>query len=336
MGLSLRSEEVTGAFKEIRFNGTVLIFNFFAVSAIVFGASRLLVKIGVVTKVLADGMVICSCLPVSINAVVILASAAKGDVAVAMFHAAFGNMLGIFLSPMLILGYLGKSGNVALGTVFYQLTLRVIVPVMVGQLLRFSFQWVVDFAKKYKFYLSKAQQYLLVYTVYCVFCGTFAKGKSAGLGHVFLMVLFQLLLMVSVKLLAWNFLKLAFRDMTKLRVTGLFACSQKTIALGVPLITSLYQHNPNKGLYTLPILVWHPMQLVVGSLVVSRLIAFVASESDRLGINDDNDVAGPSKSPTEVEEAAEVKDVESTTKTPEERDPTFQAEGGNASETVSL
>lgn len=308
MGITLKSEELKKSFKRVRFNSFVQIFNFFVVSAIVFGVSRLLVKIGVVTRVLADGMVICSCLPVTINAVVIMTTGAKGDDAAAIFQAVVGNVVGIFLSPLLILGYLGKSGNVSLGTVFYQLTLRVIVPVFVGQILRFSFQQVIDFSKKYKYYLSKAQQYLLVYTVYTVFCTTFSKGNSAGIGNVFLMILFQFLLMIAVKTLAWAGLRQFFRDEPKLRVAGLFACTQKTIALGIPLIASIYQHNPNKGLYTLPILVWHPMQLVVGSLLTTRLISFVASESERLGTKDDEPV---NNTTIEVEEGAEdTKDIE--------------------------
>jgi sodium/bile acid cotransporter 7 len=167
---------------------------------------------------------------------------------------------------------------------------------------------VVDFSKKYKYYLSKGQQYLLVYTVYTVFCTTFAKGESAGIGNVFLMVLFQLLLMILVKILAWNSLKFLFRSEPKICVAGLYACTQKTIALGVPLIASIYQHNPNKGLYTLPILVWHPMQLVVGSLISSRLADFVARESERLGIKEDE--SADIHTTSEVEEGAEEHDVE--------------------------
>jgi hypothetical protein len=38
-------------------------------------------------------------------------------------------------------------------------------------------------------------------------------------------------------------------------------------------------------MYALPILIWHPMQLVVGSALVPRLQKVIASETERLGDN---------------------------------------------------
>jgi len=82
--------------------------------------------------------------------------------------------------------------------------------------------------------------------------------------------------------LAWYSLKLLFRDQPELRVMGVYGCVEKTVSLGVPLISSIYEGDPNEGLYTLPILIWHPMQLVVGSLLVHRLAKFVVAEQERL------------------------------------------------------
>ena len=86
---------------------------------------------------------------------------------------------------------------------------------------------------------------------------------------------------------AWYSLKLLFRDHPKLRVMGLFGCTHKTVAMGVPLINAIYEDNPAVGLYTLPLLIWHPMQLVIGSFLAPRLMKFVESESERLGIGEE-------------------------------------------------
>ena len=59
--------------------------------------------------------------------------------------------------------------------------------------------------------------------------------------------------------------------------------------MGVPLINAIYENNPLVGLYTLPLLIWHPMQLVVGSFLAPYLVKFVISEKERLGIVDDED-----------------------------------------------
>jgi sodium/bile acid cotransporter 7 len=62
--------------------------------------------------------------------------------------------------------------------------------------------------------------------------------------------------------------------------------------MGVPLISAIYEKDPLVGLYTLPLLIWHPMQLVVGSFLAPKLFVWVKAEQERLGIavdDDDND-----------------------------------------------
>jgi solute carrier family 10 (sodium/bile acid cotransporter), member 7 len=121
-----------------------------------------------------------------------------------------------------------------------------------------------------------------------VFCRRFNKGgKNMGFGPVAIIILFIFLNMVFCMALVWYIMKLLFKDKPGLRVMGLFGCTQKTIALGIPLITTIFAKDPNLTLYTLPILIWHPMQLVVGSTLVPRLQKFVASENERLGLSDD-------------------------------------------------
>ena len=48
----------------------------------------------------------------------------------------------------------------------------------------------------------------------------------------------------------------------------------------------MYGDNPAVGLYTLPLIIWHTMQLVIGTALMARLSAFVKSEEERLGINE--------------------------------------------------
>lgn len=54
--------------------------------------------------------------------------------------------------------------------------------------------------------------------------------------------------------------------------------------MGIPLINAIYEGNPAIGLYTLPLLIWHPMQLVIGTMLAPKLAAFVERENERLGI----------------------------------------------------
>ena len=46
------------------------------------------------------------------------------------------------------------------------------------------------------------------------------------------------------------------------------------------MINAIYEGNPKIGLYTLPLLIWHPMQLVFGTFLSPRLLKWVESFPD--------------------------------------------------------
>ena len=185
-GLNLKTEEFKNALKEIGFNVYVQAFNFGVVSAVVFGVSRGLAQGGVINQDLADGMVICACLPMTINMVIVFTRSAEGDEASAIFNASFGNLVGSLISPALILGYLGTQGDIELLDVFYKLALRVLLPIAIGQILRNLFQGVKDLVKQYKSVIGKIQQYCLIFIIYTTFCKTFEEGMGGSIGSIFI------------------------------------------------------------------------------------------------------------------------------------------------------
>jgi solute carrier family 10 (sodium/bile acid cotransporter), member 7 len=324
-GLGLRTSELVNAFKQLRFNVFVQTFNFGLVSSTVFLITRLLININALDKSLADGMVICACLPMSINMVFILSKQAGGDEAAAIFNAAFGNMSGVFLSPLLILGYLGVMPGVNMGEVFYKLSLQVVLPVIIGQLLQKYSTTVVTFAKTHKSKLSAAQQYALLFIIYTVFCRTFySDDGGSDLGGVFLCILFQFLILVFFMIVSWLLLRQFFPDAPELRVMGLFGCTHKTVAMGVPMINAIYSTSPYLAQYIMPLIIWYPLQLILGSLLVPHLLAFVKRENERLQLvggevddpekkETDEEAGDESSSPGELEqdpEAQETKEVE--------------------------
>jgi sodium/bile acid cotransporter 7 len=77
-GLGLKTEEFVKAFQRLYFNAFVQVYNLGVVSSFVFGFSRLMIEIGAIDKVLADGMVICGCLPITVSMCVVLTKSAGG------------------------------------------------------------------------------------------------------------------------------------------------------------------------------------------------------------------------------------------------------------------
>lgn len=56
-----------------------------------------------------DGLLVLSCLPTTINICVAQTLAAGGDMGTAIFNAIFGNVVGVFLTPILAIYLLGKN-----------------------------------------------------------------------------------------------------------------------------------------------------------------------------------------------------------------------------------
>jgi sodium/bile acid cotransporter 7 len=279
-------------------------YNFGFISAVVFGVTRLLSYVGILNQTLADGMAICSCLPMSINVGIVLTGAAGGDEAVAIFNTSFGNFVGVFLSPALILGYLGTIGYVDVGQVYMKLSLIVIVPLIIGQSIQRLIPPIRDFYFQHKRKFKKSAEWALVFIIFTIFSRKFMAGTKGEIGQVFIMIFCEFCLLTSFMAIMWFSLKCLYTNEPELRVTGTFISIQKTIALGVPLITSIYGGNPNLANYTLPILCWHPMQLIVGSLLVPRMAAFITSERERLaaekGSDSDSDDSADIEAPARL------------------------------------
>jgi sodium/bile acid cotransporter 7 len=153
-------------YQKIPFHMFVQVYDFLVVSAVVFGVAKALLATGILHEALSNGMIICSCLSMSVNAVIVLTSAANGNEAAAIFHSALGNIVGIFLSPVLIVAFLpGASSNVNLAMVFLDLTYKVLIPLIIGQVLRLSLKTVREFYTRHKKCFKKAQEYSLVFIV---------------------------------------------------------------------------------------------------------------------------------------------------------------------------
>jgi sodium/bile acid cotransporter 7 len=54
------------------------------------------------------------------------------------------------------------------------------------------------------------------------------------------------------------------------RIAAMFCGSKKTLASGVPMAKLIFGAHPGLGLILLPIMIYHPLQLVVCGLLAQR------------------------------------------------------------------
>jgi len=274
-GFALRIEALSTAAANYKFNIFVMVFNFFGVSAVVNFVATFFYNGEVISEDLMKGMIICSCLSMPTNMMIVLTVSSKGDEAVALFLATVMNLLGVFVTPLLIFFYLKEDSDIDFVSTYRTISLRVLLPVSVGLTMKNTLNGAHEFADEHKAIFLTIREKALVYIVYATFCSTFnAESDSTG-AQIVVMAISQVILLASTMIIAWIFLFIFFNRQPQLRVCGLFGCSTKTAALGIPLISAIYEDHPKLGIYSLPLLIWYPTQLIIGTVLSSRLSRFV-------------------------------------------------------------
>jgi solute carrier family 10 (sodium/bile acid cotransporter), member 7 len=286
------------AFSNTFYNCLIQTYNFVFISALAFGVTHLLLRWHwLQNPALADGMLICACLPMAINAVLVISQACQGDEASSLFNVAFGNLMGVFISPFLILFYLGVQGTMHPLHMFGEISLRVLLPVAIGQVLqRFLLHQHKYDICQWNSAFKRVQQYSLVFIVYTVFCRTFAESNAlAGnpdaassllisSSDIMVITICEALITLVGMVIFWYILQWSFPNQPKLLAFGIIGGTFKTIAVGVPLIHAMYATSDpeHMGIYTIPLLIWHPTQLIIGSLMAPYVSSYVTSELLRI------------------------------------------------------
>jgi sodium/bile acid cotransporter 7 len=158
------------------------------------------------------------------------------------------------------------------GAVVGKLATKCLLPVLVGQVLRRSSR-VAAFQQKRKRSLTRGSELALLAIVWCAFAGAFATGF--GVGGRDLALLGLGLPLAHGALLAACLAAFGRAFPRRDAVAAAYCASHKTLAFGLPLIRTIFAGSPDLAYYCAPIMILHPLQLLVGSLAVPRLRAYL-------------------------------------------------------------
>lgn len=251
-----------------RLHGFVLGVTFLAFPLLGWAAQPVLVPL--LGQELARGVLYFCVLPSTVQSAIALTSMARGNVSAAVCAAAVSSLLGVFLTPALVLLLLGSAVE---GIDFGQALLRVMVQLMLpfaaGQLAR---RWMADWVGRHKAVLRQVDQssiYLVIYTAFskAVVDGVWQQLPPANL--VLLVLCCALLLALALTLCHWATGRLGFAMQD--RITALFGGSQKSLATGVPIAQVLFAGG-TMGPLLLPLMIYHQLQLM-GCAALARRFA---------------------------------------------------------------
>lgn len=228
----------------------------------VLGLVLLLLTAGKVDQNLRIGLFFLCALPSTVSSSVALTATARGDVPAAVFNATLSSLLGVVLTPLWLQLVLGASGQaLPFGRVVLDLVLWLVLPLCVGQVLR---PWLGAFAGRHKARISVLDRLTILLLVYTSFCDSVKAGVwSRGASTLAIAAAASFVLLAATMLLVWTASRVLGFSMSE-RITALFCGSKKTLASGVPMARLIFGAAPGLGLMLLPIMIYHPLQLVVG------------------------------------------------------------------------
>jgi sodium/bile acid cotransporter 7 len=208
-------------------------------------------------------------LPSTVSSSVAMTAAARGNVAGAVFNATLSSLIGVVLTPLWIGAVLETTGHpLPLVPVIVDLLRWLILPLAVGQLCR---PWLGDYARRHKAGINLADRATILVLVYTSFCDSFRQGVWSGNGVVILLIVLSVTAAIfGVAMLATSRAAGIFHFSRADRITAVFCGSKKTLASGVPMAKIIFATSPALGLILLPIMVYHPLQLVICGFLARR------------------------------------------------------------------
>lgn len=265
-GARLSTRAALAGLRHWRLHGLVLAFTFLVFP--VLGLTCRLLVPDVLTPELYAGVMFLCCLPSTVQSSIAFTSIAKGNVAAAICSAAFSNLIGIVLTPVLVTVFLATQtgGGMSLAAM-RGILLQLLVPFVAGQLLQ---RWIGGFVGRHKKMLGHVDRGSILLVVYTAF----SEGVVAGIWSRLTVPSLVMLCITNALLLGTVIVSTMtcarrLRFTTEDQIAIVFCGSKKSLASGLPLASVLLP-AATAGLTVVPLMIFHQMQLMVCAWLARR------------------------------------------------------------------
>ena len=215
---------------------------------------------------LATGLIFLGCLPSTVQSSIAFVSVARGNVPAAVASASASNLLGVFLTPLLVGILLHAQGGISASS-FWAIVAQLLLPFMAGQLLR---RWIGDWVKANNTILSKLDRGSILLVVYTAFSGAVVAGvwsMLSALDLVRLLVLCAVLLAAILALTAFAARTFGFPKDDEIAIV--FCGSKKSLASGAPMAAAIFSPAV-AGVALIPLMIFHQIQLMACAAIAQR------------------------------------------------------------------
>lgn len=272
-GARLSTQETLAGVRHWRLHLTILVATFVVFPLI--GASMLLLPDGLVTPAVAAGLVFLTLVPSTVQSSINMTSLAGGNIPAAMISATTSNVLGVVLTPALVMLLLPATGSGFSWQIALDVFVQLLLPFFLGQLSRF---FTAKFMYRHRARLKLLDQLVIVLIVYGAFSGMFATGMWREIGWVDLLVIlaFTLPLLALMLWLTWSVSgRLGFNRADRIAI--MFCGTKKSLVTGVPIASVMFP-AATVGMLVVPLMIYHQAQIITSSIIAARLSATAPPE----------------------------------------------------------
>lgn len=265
-GGRLRPDEALAGLRHWRLHVVILGFTFVAFPVI--GQGLALLDPWLLPSALVSGLLYMCAVPSTVQSSIAFTSIAGGNVAGAVVSASVSNLLGVFLTPLIVVLTMSGSSGFAFdfGGVL-DLVWQILLPFVLGQLSRpFTANWLTA----NNAWLKMVDRGIIVAVVYSAFSRGTAENMWALVSPSDLLILLGVVCVVLAVMLWLTWWLPGLMGFTRGdRIAIQFCGTKKSLATGVPMALVLFP-GATVGLLVLPIMVFHQVQLMVCSVLAAR------------------------------------------------------------------
>ncbi|WP_257540527.1 bile acid:sodium symporter family protein [Sphingobium sp. CFD-1] len=223
-------------------------------------------QIGALPATMRAGLLFLTLLPSTVQSSIAFTAIARGNVAAAVVSASFSNLLGIFLTPVLVALLMqggGTAGMISLQSI-EGIVLQLLLPFVVGHLMR---PWIGGFVERHRTMLGRVDRTSILLIVYSAFSAAVVEGlwHKVSRAELALLTGVCVAMLIVVLLFSWalgRVLGFAREDAIVLQFCG----SKKSLASGVPIAGVLFPASV-VGPLILPLMLFHQIQLIACALL---------------------------------------------------------------------
>ncbi|MFC4295302.1 bile acid:sodium symporter family protein [Novosphingobium tardum] len=267
-GLRLPRHEVIAGLSNLRLLGPLVLWVFGAMAFAGWAMSHAVAPW--VPLSVATGFVFLGVLPSTVQSATAYTSLSGGNVASAVISAALLNILGVFVSAPLFALVDHGGAAVVDGSGLAKVVGTLLVPFILGQA---GQRWLRPWVLEHRELATWMDRTSIAIAVYVAFSGAVVAGiwSLVGMDGWIVVTAATAIFLVFGYGGAWLLGGAIGLDRGN-RITMLFSGAQKSIAMGAPLASVLFDPR-SAGMILMPVLVYHLAQLVVSAPLATRLSA---------------------------------------------------------------